>query len=162
MPNWFICMCISICCLIPTTDADSADDGFGVVSTPLIAGADAGDAMNHLFDLDPLVYIIVSGLLAAIVSLTYTLKVVWGQYQLVVEEKDILNESKVKIAMASTETLTEAMATVKYINDGVIKLNESEGNRKVVDTEIKNQLVNINKVLDTVTKELEDIRREFK
>jgi hypothetical protein len=134
------------------TQLDSND--FIYSNIPQIVSVAPSDGLDHIFNIDPLIYTIVIGLIIAIGALSTTLRVIWKRYVGVSEESSELHREKLRIALSTTETIKEALFLVQNIYDQVSKLNNSELDRRLVDLDIKNHLINITNDLDELKSEL--------
>jgi hypothetical protein len=124
------------------------------VPIPIVA-ADTDEALGHILELSPPIYLIIVGLTIAVGALTWTVKILWNSNGELQRVKDECHESKLKIALSSTETVREAITLVQSIHEQVMKLNESETDRRLADVEIKNHLLNIAKDIDELKREIQ-------
>ncbi len=124
--------------------------------TPVVVMADTtDDALGHILKLSPPVYLIIVGLTIAVGALAWTVRILWNSNNELLKVKDECQESKLKIALSSTETVREAITLVQSIHEQVMKLNESETDRRLADVEIKNHLLNIAKDIDDLKREIQ-------
>lgn len=151
MPKWLLILSISVLSFFASADKLEAQDEKAPPAA--VYNVTTDDAMDHLYGLDPLVYIIVVGLVAAVGALTLTVRVLWYKNVELNETKDELQDSRVKISLSTTEAIAEAINLVQSIHDGVDKLHDNEATRRLLDVELKTYLINI-------TKDLEIIRGE--
>ena len=117
--------------------------------------ADTTDkALADVYDADPFLYLIIVGLIVAVGYLALTTRILWLKNQDLSKEKDDVQDSKIKIAVSSTETIKEALTLIEHIYSQVSKLTDSDATRQLTDNDIKNQLKNISKDIDHLSKEI--------
>lgn len=140
---------------ISTSNSEPEIDYNGPTSSSyVLAAQDASDALDEVFDNSPYIYLIIIGLCAGIGGLLYALRVLWLNNKQLQVDKDTLQDSKLIIALSSSETVKEAIHLISNIHEGVTKLNESDSNRRFVDIEIENHLKNISKVIEELRNEI--------
>jgi hypothetical protein len=110
---------------------------------PKIAAIAPSDGLDAIYNINPLIYTIVIGLLAAIGALAATIRTIWKKYEALQEQSTELHTEKLRIALSTTETIKEALFLVQNIYDQVSKLNSSDIDKRLVDMDIKNHLINI-------------------
>lgn len=123
-------------------------------STPIISAVSPSDGLDHLYDIDPLIYIIVIGLLSAVTGLSIALKTIWTKYDESIKNAESLHKEKLKIALSTMETIKEAVFLVQNIHDQVLRLNNSDVDRRIFDLDIKNHLINISNDIDKIKSDL--------
>lgn len=116
------------------------------------------DAIEILKDYNPLIYLIVTGLVACLGVLSMTVRVLWVENRILTKNKDDLQESKLKIALQSTETIKEAIILVESINKNVLKLADDSLERRLNNQEITQHL---SKILEDIKSMKDEIMREI-
>lgn len=117
----------------------------------------ATDVLDPIKEHNPYVYIIIIGLVFALSALSFVIKMLWDKNDIILKEKDSLHESKLQLALSSTETIREAISLVQSIHENVIKMTDSHQERKIAEERVTNSLQNIQ---DDIEKILEEIRRK--
>ena len=98
------------------------------------------DSLDILQKESPMTYVITTGLLFAVTTMGFIVKVLWDHNNTLSAEKDLLHESKLKIAISTTETMKEAISLVKEIHSEVSKMSGDDINRRVLEESIKTSL----------------------
>lgn len=121
---------------------------------PVISAVDVSDGLDEIYKINPLVYTIVIGLIVAVGALSTTVVTIWKKYGELSEQNAELHKDKLKIALSTTETIKEALFLVQNIYEQVSKLNSSEIDRRLVDLDIKNHLINISNDIEELKSNL--------
>lgn len=119
--------------------------------------AQSSNVLDPIKASNPYVYIIIIGLVFALSSLALVIKMLWDKNNVILKEKDSLHESKLQLALSSTETIREAISLVQSIHENVIKMTDSHQERKIAEERITNSLENIKSDIDKI---YEEIRRK--
>lgn len=122
----------------------------------IVPVATPSEALTHIYESNPLVYIIIVGLVIAIGALTATLRMLWKRYEGCHNEVSGLHKEKLEIALTSTDTIKEALFLVQNIHKQILELNKSESARKVVENDVKNHLINLSDGLDDLKRDLKE------
>lgn len=108
----------------------------------------AAEGVEVIKQSNPLVYLIVSGLTAALGALSFVCITLWRKIEALLKEKDNLSESKLKIALSSTEAIREAMSLLQTQISGVSSEVKDSGNSILTKLDILNKDISI--IIDEV------------
>lgn len=126
------------------------------------AAASTSEGMDKLFEHDPLIYLIVTGLVTAIGALSMVLRVLWKREEKLTDEIKDLNKEKLELALEVAAFVKEAISLVRDIHQQVLKLTESEVDRRIYDVDVKNQLINMSDEIELVSRQVDKVLEEIK
>lgn len=138
----------------------SADDASVSANYKIISPASPQSALTKIEEESHFVYLIITGLVAAIGALVYALKSLWSREMRLLEKIDALNTEKLEIALESANAVRESIEIVKDVHSQILKLAESEMDKKIYDVDIKNLITNMSNNINTILNRLERIEEK--